>query len=54
MALSAGFQLHLVKPIEPDSLLKSIATALGREPLVTNDRILATLKGARVSVIKLS
>ena len=32
MALSAGFQLHLVKPIEPDSLVRSIAIALGRAP----------------------
>ena len=31
MALSAGFQLHLVKPIEPHTLVKSIAAALGRE-----------------------
>jgi signal transduction histidine kinase/DNA-binding response OmpR family regulator len=31
-ALSAGFQMHLAKPIEPESLVTSIAAALGREP----------------------
>ena len=29
-ALSAGFQMHLSKPIEPESLVSSIAAALGR------------------------
>ena len=29
-ALSAGFQMHLTKPIEPESLVSSIAAALGR------------------------
>ncbi|PWT82714.1 MAG: hybrid sensor histidine kinase/response regulator [Acidobacteria bacterium] len=29
--LSAGFQMHLAKPIEPKSLVKSIAVATGRE-----------------------
>jgi CheY-like chemotaxis protein len=29
-ALSAGFQAHVAKPIEPDLLISSIATALGR------------------------
>jgi signal transduction histidine kinase/DNA-binding response OmpR family regulator len=33
LALSAGFQMHLTKPIEPQSLVTSIAAALGREPL---------------------
>ncbi len=28
--LSAGFQLHVTKPVEPEVLVKSIATALGR------------------------
>jgi CheY-like chemotaxis protein len=28
--LSAGFQLHVPKPVEPEVLVKSIATALGR------------------------
>src|ERR1051326_45421 len=31
MALAAGFQTHLAKPVEPDSLLESIASALGGE-----------------------
>jgi signal transduction histidine kinase/DNA-binding response OmpR family regulator len=31
-ALSAGFQMHLAKPINPGSLVNTIATALGREP----------------------
>ncbi|HMG72249.1 MAG TPA: response regulator [Pyrinomonadaceae bacterium] len=30
LALSAGFQMHLPKPIEPESLVSSIAAALGR------------------------
>jgi signal transduction histidine kinase/DNA-binding response OmpR family regulator len=30
-ALSAGFQMHLAKPIEPKALVKSIAAAAGRE-----------------------
>ena len=29
-ALAAGFQMHLAKPIEPETLLSSIATAVGR------------------------
>ena len=29
-ALAAGFQIHLAKPIEPETLLSSIATAVGR------------------------
>ncbi len=33
-ALSAGFQAHLSKPIEPVVLITSIATALGRGPSV--------------------
>jgi signal transduction histidine kinase/DNA-binding response OmpR family regulator len=31
LALSAGFQMHLAKPIEPENLISSIAAALGRE-----------------------
>jgi CheY-like chemotaxis protein len=31
LALSAGFQMHLSKPIEPENLVSSIAAALGRE-----------------------
>jgi CheY-like chemotaxis protein len=31
LALSAGFQVHLAKPIEPESLVSSIAAALGRD-----------------------
>jgi signal transduction histidine kinase/DNA-binding response OmpR family regulator len=31
MALSAGFQMHLTKPIEPKSLVIAIASALGRD-----------------------
>jgi len=31
LALSAGFQMHLPKPIEPESLVSSIAAALGRD-----------------------
>src|SRR6266436_4744305 len=31
LALSAGFQMHLAKPIEPASLVSSIAAALGRQ-----------------------
>jgi len=31
LALSAGFQMHLAKPIEPKSLVTSIAAAFGRE-----------------------
>jgi len=30
-ALSAGFQLHLAKPIEPESFVSSLASVLGRE-----------------------
>ena len=30
LALRAGFQQHLAKPIEPDKLIKTIATLLGR------------------------
>ena len=30
-ALAAGFQIHLAKPVEPKSLLTSIAAALGSE-----------------------
>jgi signal transduction histidine kinase/DNA-binding response OmpR family regulator len=30
LALAAGFQMHLAKPIEPDSLVSSIAAVLGR------------------------
>ena len=30
--LSAGFQLHVSKPVEPEVLVKSIASALGRLP----------------------
>jgi CheY-like chemotaxis protein len=30
LALSAGFQMHLAKPIEPDSLVSTIAAVLGR------------------------
>ena len=30
-AISAGFQMHLAKPIEPKALVKSIAAATGRE-----------------------
>jgi signal transduction histidine kinase/DNA-binding response OmpR family regulator len=38
MALSAGFQMHLPKPIEPETLVNSIAAVLGREPCGTSDR----------------
>jgi signal transduction histidine kinase/DNA-binding response OmpR family regulator len=31
LALAAGFQMHLTKPIEPESLVSSIAAALGRD-----------------------
>ena len=31
-ALAAGFQMHLAKPIEPQTLVTSIATAVGRKP----------------------
>src|SRR3989454_412822 len=31
LALSAGFQMHLPKPIEPEDLVSSIAAALGRD-----------------------
>jgi signal transduction histidine kinase/DNA-binding response OmpR family regulator len=31
LALSAGFQMHLTKPIEPERLVSSIAAALGRD-----------------------
>jgi signal transduction histidine kinase/DNA-binding response OmpR family regulator len=31
-ALSAGFQFHVAKPIEPETLVKSIAGAAGRHP----------------------
>jgi signal transduction histidine kinase/DNA-binding response OmpR family regulator len=31
LALAAGFQIHLTKPVEPKSLLTSIAAALGSE-----------------------
>ena len=33
LALSAGFQMHLPKPIEPENLVSSIAAALGRDSL---------------------
>jgi CheY-like chemotaxis protein len=29
-ALSAGFQRHVAKPIEPEVLVRSIAAAMGR------------------------
>jgi signal transduction histidine kinase/DNA-binding response OmpR family regulator len=32
LALGAGFQMHLAKPIEPGHLVSSIAQALGRKP----------------------
>jgi signal transduction histidine kinase/ActR/RegA family two-component response regulator len=31
-ALSAGFQMHVAKPIEPEALVKSIADVTGRHP----------------------
>jgi signal transduction histidine kinase/PleD family two-component response regulator len=31
-ALAAGFQMHLPKPIEPETLVTSIASAVGRKP----------------------
>jgi CheY-like chemotaxis protein/anti-sigma regulatory factor (Ser/Thr protein kinase) len=31
-AISAGFQAHVAKPIEPETLVKSIADATGRQP----------------------
>ena len=31
-ALSAGFQMHVAKPIEPESFVTSLASVLGREP----------------------
>ena len=31
-ALAAGFQIHVAKPIEPESFLTSIVTVLGRNP----------------------
>jgi signal transduction histidine kinase/DNA-binding response OmpR family regulator len=31
LALSAGFQMHLSKPIEPENLVSSIAAAMGRD-----------------------
>lgn len=31
LALAAGFQVHLAKPIEPETLVSSIATAVGRK-----------------------
>ncbi len=34
-ALSAGFQVHIAKPIEPETLVKSIAGAAGRHPTTT-------------------
>jgi CheY-like chemotaxis protein len=30
-ALAAGFQMHLAKPVEPETLVTSIATAAGRK-----------------------
>ncbi|MGI9164965.1 MAG: response regulator [Pyrinomonadaceae bacterium] len=30
-ALTAGFQIHVAKPIEPEVLVRSIASALGRK-----------------------
>jgi len=30
-ALSAGFQIHLSKPVDPEQLIKAIAQALGKE-----------------------
>ena len=32
LALSAGFQMHVAKPVEPERLVTSIAIALGRMP----------------------
>jgi len=29
--LNAGFQIHVAKPIEPEELVRSIATATGRK-----------------------
>jgi signal transduction histidine kinase/DNA-binding response OmpR family regulator len=34
-AISAGFQKHVAKPIEPETLVKCIAEATGRQPLTT-------------------
>lgn len=34
--LSAGFQMHLAKPIEPATLITSVARLAGRTPLVIN------------------
>ena len=31
MAVTAGFQMHLAKPIEPEGLVNSIAAVLGRQ-----------------------
>jgi CheY-like chemotaxis protein len=31
-ALAAGFQKHIAKPIEPDALVKAIATLLRSNP----------------------
>ena len=30
-SLAAGFQVHIAKPIEPEALVKSIASAVGRK-----------------------
>ena len=30
-ALKAGFKIHVAKPIEPEALVRSIASAAGRE-----------------------
>ena len=41
-ALAAGFQIHLAKPVEPNSLVNSIAAALGSEaPANENESVLA-------------
>ena len=44
IALAQGFQMHLPKPIEPHSLVSSIAAALGREA-VTNGAPAAVATG---------
>jgi signal transduction histidine kinase/DNA-binding response OmpR family regulator len=45
IALAQGFQMHLPKPIEPDSLVSSIAAALGRDAVNAAPAAIATGNG---------
>jgi CheY-like chemotaxis protein len=37
LSISKGFQMHLPKPIEPEHLITSIASALGRDKVIESN-----------------